>query len=207
MNLRMKKGKVNTMGVYFTAKQVMSIMKEILGAVAALHNNGIMHRDIKMENVMFSQKDYTGFTKLIDFGSSVKFRKGNKLYDIVGSPCYVSPEMLGKSGYDHQTDVWSCGIIFHHLILKRFPFDADTDLEILHAIQNKPEIGFTSKTYTRIPSRQLDLLKKLLCPIPEYRITAYNAYNHDYFVTDGTEKVKIKQALRMFRKYPMYDSI
>ena len=79
----------------------MSIMKELLGAVAALHNNLVMHRDIKMENIMFSQKDYTGFTKLIDFGSSTKFKPGQKFYDIVGSPCYISPEMLGKSGYDY----------------------------------------------------------------------------------------------------------
>jgi Ca2+-binding EF-hand superfamily protein len=43
--------------------------------------------------------------------------------------------------------------------------------------------------------------------MPEYRISAYKAYTHDYFEIDGTEKVKIKLALRMFRGYPKYDSI
>ena len=126
-------------------------MRDLLSAVAYLHANGIIHRDIKMENIKLSRPGIFDNVKLIDFGSAEAHPPGSSIihYELAGSPYYASPEMLGGFGYNEKTDVWSCGIVFHHLLLGSFPFDARTDLEVCHEVQ-KREVNFVGDKFRNL---------------------------------------------------------
>jgi len=102
-------------------------------ALAHMHANNIIHRDVKLENIKFTHlKNYEDL-KMLDFGSAIFHHTGSdtKHFDMAGSPYYVSPEMLANTGYDEKTDIWSAGVIFYKLLVGFFPFDAKTDFDIL----------------------------------------------------------------------------
>ncbi|KAK3073035.1 Nitrogen permease reactivator protein [Teratosphaeriaceae sp. CCFEE 6253] len=100
---------------------------QILAGVCYLHSMGMAHRDLKLDNVVISEK---GIMKLIDFGSAVVFRYPfeNEVVlatGVVGSDPYLAPEVYDQSRYDPRpTDVWSIAIIFCCMMLRRFPWKA-----------------------------------------------------------------------------------
>jgi tRNA A-37 threonylcarbamoyl transferase component Bud32 len=94
----------------FSEEYAASVMKSLLEAVAHLHSKGIVHRDIKQENILF---DLQGDgIKLIDFGLSRKHKRGvdKAMRNPVGTAYYMSPELFGGR-YDGGCDVWSCGVV------------------------------------------------------------------------------------------------
>lgn len=96
-----------------------SIMKQSISAINHLHNNGIVHRDIKDENLII---DANGVIKLIDFGSAAYIKQGP--FDVfVGTLDYAAPEVLNGLPYEGKPqDVWSLGILLYTLIYKENPF-------------------------------------------------------------------------------------
>lgn len=69
-------------------------MDKILSAINHIHSKGIVHRDIKPDNILFLTKQIDSEIKIIDFGLSVKCNEGKDLSTIVGTPLYVSPDVL-----------------------------------------------------------------------------------------------------------------
>ena len=100
------------------------IMKQLLTAVNVCHSKNIMHRDIKPENIML-HKTKPGEPRkiyLIDFGTAIKFEKGENETSYAGTAYYIAPEMI-RGSYDEKIDVWSCGMIAHLLLTQELPFD------------------------------------------------------------------------------------
>jgi calcium-dependent protein kinase len=91
-----------------------------------MHSNGLVHRDIKPENFLFESDDPGAELKLIDFGLSSKHHPTQSLHSIVGSPYYVSPEVL-KADYGPECDIWSAGVIMYVLLSGCFPFGGETN--------------------------------------------------------------------------------
>ena len=79
---------------YFREKEAAQIMYKLLLAVNHMHKNGIVHRDLKPENVLFESNDPKAELKIIDFGLSNKFNADESLTTMVGTPMYVSPQVL-----------------------------------------------------------------------------------------------------------------
>lgn len=112
-------------------------MRDLLSAVASMHYNGVIHRDLKFENIKFLKKGVIDNLKIFDFGSACIHEPNSDTvhYEKAGSPYFAAPEMLAGKGYNEKADVWSCGIIFHFLLFGCFPFDSKSDIDIMHLIQ------------------------------------------------------------------------
>jgi len=118
----------------FSEAQAASLMKQVLSAVQYLHDNKIVHRDIKAENLLFHEDRPDSDLKIIDFGVSTKFLKNQKFNETLGTAYYIAPEVLLQN-YNEQCDVWSCGILLFILLCGYPPFNGDSDSEILGNIK------------------------------------------------------------------------
>ena len=125
--------------------EIYCVFKQIIAGVDYLHNMGLAHRDLKLDNCVM-MADNT--VKIIDFGTAVVFQypgqKQIKASGIVGSDPYLAPEVIGEKEYDPRlTDVWSVAIIFMCMILRRFPWklpDAKTDASYRLYVLSHPEL-------------------------------------------------------------------
>ena len=164
---------------------VASIMKQLLSALNYLHFNGIVHRDIKLENIMIHKKnekidDIDSFEiKLIDFGESIYFKENEYLSDTVGSPYYVSPEVLNKN-YNEKCDIWSSGVVLYIMLTGRFPFFGNTSHKLYENIKTG-KYRKTGKEYKAISKEGKKLIEQMLTLNPKKRITASQCLNSPFF--------------------------
>ena len=150
------------------------IFQQIISGLEYLHNCGIAHRDLKPENI-FVLKNKT--IKLIDFGLSNFFKKGQLLSTACGSPCYVPPEMILEKKYNGaKSDIWSAGIILYLMLVGNLPFN-DEDNQILYRkiLDGKYEVP-----YNLSPGAK-DILSKMIEINPNKRITIEEIKNHSWF--------------------------
>lgn len=125
--------------------EIFCVFKQIVCGVDYLHEMGLAHRDLKLDNCVM---DGDGCVKIIDFGTATVFRypdqKPTKAMGIVGSDPYLAPEVLSKQDYDPRlTDVWSVAIIFMCMILRRFPWkipDPKVDPSYRLYVSSHPEL-------------------------------------------------------------------
>ena len=98
-------------------EHVAHLMQKIFQCLNYLHTFDIVHRDLKLENFLYSHKGEDAEIKLIDFGLSQKYQEVNdiKMKTVAGTALYVAPEVL-EGKYDAKCDLWSCGIIMYLLL-------------------------------------------------------------------------------------------
>ena len=109
----------------FSETDAAILMKQILQGVNYLHSQYIVHRDLKPENTMLiskpnSVKQYS--LKIIDFGTAIQIRPGQKINKFIGTSYYIAPEVLAEN-YNEKCDVWSCGVIMYILLCGYPPFN------------------------------------------------------------------------------------
>ena len=92
-----------------TEKDICVIIFKIVSAVQYLHENKIVHRDLKAENIMLESNEPDADIKIIDFGLSKKYNSNQKMHAKTGTPYYVSPEVINGE-YDEKCAIWSIGI-------------------------------------------------------------------------------------------------
>ena len=110
-----------------TEGDVVDILSQITRAVTYMHKRNVCHRDIKMENILYSDTSPTATVKLIDFGISNKFTKGVKMLNACGTVYTAAPETLLRTGSTHSTDIWSIGVVAFILLSQEYPFLKDYD--------------------------------------------------------------------------------
>ena len=113
------------------------ILKQMLRAVAYLHNEHICHRDLKPENFLLENEkpvdDPENMVKIIDFGVSRRYTPGQNMKTRVCTPYYVAPEVV-NGNYNELCDMWSMGVILYILLSGRPPFVGQGDEEIIKSV-------------------------------------------------------------------------
>ncbi|XP_053655526.1 serine/threonine-protein kinase SIK3 isoform X3 [Cherax quadricarinatus] len=163
---------------------------QIVAALRYCHKRGIVHRDLKAENLLLD-KDLN--IKLADFGFSNFYTPGELLSTWCGSPPYAAPELFEGKEYDGpKADVWSLGVILYVLVCGYLPFDAKT-------LQTLRSLVVAGKF--RIPyfmSSDCDnLIRKMLQVDPEKRINIERIMQHRWITVEGLDP-KIEEILQYY---------
>merc|ERR1719174_1638001 len=109
-------------------KDTAVAMQQILRAVLYLHNNNICHRDVRPANILLATTDVEiakNRLKLCDFGVSCIFEHGQILRAKVGTPEFMSPQVLKKS-YTAKADIWSCSVVMYAIFTSKLPFAGES---------------------------------------------------------------------------------
>ena len=154
-----------------------AITCSLLHGVMHMHNSGVIHRDIKLENVMVSNGNTS---VVVDFGLAIHVAEERGA--VCGTPGYVAPEMLRKQHYGCQVDVYGVGVILYILLSGKSPFPGSSESAIL-ASNKRAHISFASKVWEEVSSQARKLVLRMTEPDPLLRITAQQALQHPWFAS------------------------
>lgn len=138
-------------------RQALVYLRQIGGALSAIHDRGVLHRDIKPSNVMLRSD---GSVALIDFGLAKRAKLRAEMTDtgeIFGTPYYMSPEQGHGSRVDHRSDIYSLGVIFYEMLTGQRPYDADSAMGIIyrHARAPLPQLPASYAQYQPLIDRMM----------------------------------------------------
>lgn len=168
-------------------KETTFFALQIAKALEHAHSRGIIHRDIKPQNIMVLRD---GTVKVADFGIARQAASTNtyNLREAIGSVHYVSPEQARGSHIDNRSDLYSLGVVMYEMLTGRLPFVGDTPLEV--ALQHINSVPLLPSDYVpNIPKTLEHIVMKAMAPVPADR------YNN------ATELI---QDIERFRNDPHY---
>jgi serine/threonine-protein kinase len=149
----------------------IELAKDVLRGLAFAHGKGVLHRDLKSENIWVSWDGKAWRAKLLDFGlvkfeDEDKWGAGKKLTmqgSVFGSPAYMSPEQATGQPVDARGDVYSVGIVLYELITGSWPFEAENQVEIMrmHLLQPPPVMSTMREGLTVLPALEALVQKAL----------------------------------------------
>ena len=163
----------------FTESEILDYFTQICLALKHIHEKKIIHRDLKSGNVFLMK---SGLVKLGDFGISKGFEKTmEKARTMVGTPYYLSPEILDNKPYDAKSDIWSLGVLLYEMMTFKMPFNANSlpqlSLKIMRGNYAPPPLVYTkdlreivSKCLNVNPSNRPTIQAILRMPIVQNRI-------------------------------------
>lgn len=175
---------------------------EIASALAFLHGVGVIHADLKPENLLLCSKNRRGGTiKIIDFGCSVlnpavRHTKQEEVEAETGTTGYWPPERFSsKSPLTPAVDMWALGVILYIMLTGIHPFDPNcdrTDKQVAQAIQEHPYPPLDQDFVGHLSESAIDLIKQLMEADSEKRISAYDLLHHPWVrgETAPTEKME-----------------
>lgn len=164
-----------------------SYMFDIVSTVKYLHESGVMHRDLKPDNILFEDTSAKSRLKIIDFGASKSFKKGKTYEEVVGTPYYIAPEVL-KGEYTEKCDIWSIGVILYTMLSGSPPFTGSSNSEIYEKILEEP-LSFNSPEWSSVSTSAKSLLKKVLVKDPKKRISISEFFFNPWLQTRSTNQV------------------
>ena len=197
----------------FSEEITQYLMKQIVEALKYLHGLHIMHRDLKLDNILVNFKDkndknilnmYGAQVKIIDFGFAAHVDNKIDLHkSVLGSPLYMDPKLLKKymhkgnndiSGYDEKIDIWSLGNICYGMLIGKPAFQTD-DITIL---EEKIEKGFyflPTTSYREVVGFLLGMLQY----DPNIRLNAEELSKHDFLCKNVRHFIRID--INKFKNY------
>ncbi|XP_063073615.1 NUAK family SNF1-like kinase 1 [Engraulis encrasicolus] len=151
-------------------RETRHFFRQIVSAVHFCHKNGIVHRDLKLENVLL---DENCNIKIADFGLSNLYSKDKLLHTFCGSPLYASPEIVNGRPYKGpEVDSWALGVLLYTLVYGTMPFDGADHKKLIRQISNGEYREPTQSSDAR------GLIRWMLMVNPERRATVEDIANH-----------------------------
>lgn len=156
------------------------VMQQIVSAVHYLHDQGVCHRDVKPENMMFASHGTieTNVLKIIDFGLACRCNPDKFMTTRVGTPYYMAPQVI-RGVYKKQSDIWSCGVIMYVLLCGYPPFDSDNELHIFRKAK-EGKVIFYRRDWSHISKDARDLVRRMLTVSETERISPGEALSHSW---------------------------
>ena len=144
-----------------------SVTRQIARGLARAHQAGIVHRDVKPANIVFTEHDEV---KILDFGIAKSSHDPalTRTGATPGTPAYMSPEQAGAGPVGYATDLWSLGVVLYEMLGGRRPFVGDNPLSLLNAILHQPAPDLSSLRGD-VPEDLLAIVERLLAKRPEDR--------------------------------------
>jgi calcium-dependent protein kinase len=191
--------------------QIAQTVRRMLGAISYMHQHGIVHRDLKLENWLLESPDDLNSIKLIDFGLSKHFVQEEHMHQAVGSTYYVSPEVL-LGCYTSKCDLWSMGVITYMMLSGAPPFWGSTDQQVRNRIV-RGTFDMPDSLFKNVSSEAQDFITKLLEVNPDKRYDADQAAHHPWIQHSVNrvhpkgqlmKKNDLSQALRKYSQFSKF---
>jgi len=157
----------------FTLERAVEIVRQVAGALDAAHAQGVVHRDLKSDNIMLSQTNGGDWAKVLDFGIA-KIQQAEGVHDVditeanlvVGTPQYMSPEQCSHSGpLDARSDIYSLGVIVYEMLAGHVPFTGESPTVIMmKQVQDPPPSILSARP--ELPAAVEDIVKRALAKQP-----------------------------------------
>ena len=192
-NLRKYQSKYNEP---FNIEIIQNFMRQIISAFCHIHSKGIIHRDIKLQNILLSydnENDKNNFdlmkanVKIIDFGVAAEIAPNGYVKTRVGTIKTMAPQILGKivnkeefgklEGYNEKADIWSLGVIFYQLLTGQGIFQAHNMEELMKKVE---EGNYSVPINKNFSKEAVSFLNCMLQYNPEDRISVQNLAQHDF---------------------------
>lgn len=168
----------------FCESDVVKIISSMLNALECIHKKRIIHKDIKPENILFTD-DADGSPKLCDFGLSSICKNESLLYNCTGTSAFMAPEVLSNKSYNSGCDMWSIGVITYLLLSGRLPFQGTTPYVLFKKIASG--VFEYEREFDIVSEEAKDFISSLLVVDPRKRLSAKKALEHPWLQNTNTE--------------------
>ncbi len=202
---------LNERGGRLTSRETVHFISQILKALEHAHANGVVHRDIKPQNIMLLDN---GQLRMMDFGIARISRAENQLLSgkAMGSVHYISPEQAKGDETDCTSDIYSVGVMMYEMLSGHLPFDADDMVEVaIKQISDKPRslheiapevpnalVEITEKAMAKLPQNRYASAREMLDALDTYVQNPSVMFEYKYITEDAPEKV-VKRTMNQNR--------
>ncbi|KAM4888337.1 myosin light chain kinase, smooth muscle isoform 1-T1 [Thomomys bottae] len=182
-----------------TERECIKYMKQISEGVEYIHKQGIVHLDLKPENIMCVNKTGTRI-KLIDFGLARRLENAGSLKVLFGTPEFVAPEVINYEPISYATDMWSIGVICYILVSGLSPFMGDNDNETLANVTSATW-DFDDEAFDEISDDAKDFISNLLKKDMKDRLNCTQCLQHPWLMKDTKNMEAKKLSKDRMKKY------
>ncbi len=153
-----------------TPARVIPIVRQVAKALASAHDKGIVHLDMKPDNVLLTERNgLADAVKVVDFGIAGLLGQGEGPSRVMGTPEYMAPERATGQGYDHRSDIYSLGVMAYEMLVGEVPFQADSAVETLAMHAHDPVDTINERLTRPVPASIEAVVMKMLAKDPARR--------------------------------------
>ena len=167
----------------FSESDARSMIYQVLKGMEYLHSKNIVHRDLKLENILLSDGSSSAIVKIADFGLARFFADDSQLRTICGSPLYVAPEILdigaNMETYTPAVDMWSIGVMLYILLSGNSPFENEDEQSLFQMIR-LGEYSMDDHLWDHVSDEAKDCVQRLLTVNTSVRMTITQALEHPW---------------------------
>jgi len=176
---------------FFTERNAIDICRVILRAIDFMHSRRVVHRDLKLQNILFRENGNVNSLKIVDFGLARVLEPGEKVRDFCGSIGYIAPEQYLREEYGFEVDMFAFGVLLFRLLSQEKPFPANNLLE-----RNTVELRYRvqGNDWENVSAAAKEMVRKLLINKQE-RLTARQAMGHPWFFESGQSVLRSDRTL------------
>ncbi|KAL0043658.1 hypothetical protein WJX79_011123 [Trebouxia sp. C0005] len=188
-------------GSYNEADARLSFV-QLLRGIEYLHSKGVVHRDLKLENLLLATPNDIHKVKIADFGLAKKAAE-SAMATICGTPQYVAPEVIqGTPGliYSPAVDLWSAGVVLFILLGGYPPFYDESEPALFDQIR-KGKFSFDDPVWDAVSDSAKSLVRELLTTNPSKRLTASQALRHTWFTASLPSNEDLRLARRNMKRH------